>query len=115
VTPLPIRVRLTLWYSGVTAISLALLGAAAWFGIQASLYRAVDADLLDRVGGVRQFLEHELVGRPTQEVRDDFAEHGSGDALQIRDDRGIWIYRARQAIDAGTRPSSLFRSAPTPG
>ncbi len=99
--PLPIRVRLTLWYSGVMGISLALLGAAAWFGIQASLYRAVDTDLLDPVGVVRQFLEHELVGRPTGQVRDDFAEHGSGDALQIRDDRGIWMYRARRAIDTG--------------
>jgi heavy metal sensor kinase len=102
VNPVPIRVRLTLWYSGVLAISLALLGAAAWFAIQASLYRAIDADLLDRVAGVRQVLVHELAGRPDEEVRDDFTEHGSGDVLQIRDDRGIWLYRARRAIDAGT-------------
>ncbi|HEV2982987.1 MAG TPA: ATP-binding protein [Vicinamibacterales bacterium] len=104
--------RLTLWYSGVLAISLALLGVAAWFGIQASLYRAIDSDLLDRVRGVHQFLEHELVGRPTEEMRDDFAEHGSGDALQIRDDRGSWIYRAPRAIAAGTPLEPLAMGAP---
>ncbi len=100
--PLPIRVRLTLWYSAVLAISLALLGAAAWFGIRASLYRAVDADLLGRAVGVRQSLEHELTSRSAEEAKDELAEHGRGDALQIRDDRGIWLYRAPRAIDTQT-------------
>jgi len=102
VNPFPIRVRLTLWYSGVLAISLVLLSVVAWFAILASLYRAVDADLLDRAAGMRQLLERELIGRPTEAVGRDFAEHGGGDALQIRDEHGTWIYRAPRAIDAGT-------------
>jgi heavy metal sensor kinase len=112
VTHLPIRVRLTLWYSGVLAVTLVFLATAAWFGIRASLYRAVDADLLDRAAAARHLFEHELAGRRTENWKTELADHGRGDAFQIRDDHGVWIYRARRAIDAGTPLEHLATGTP---
>ena len=51
-----IGVRLTLWYTAAFAVGFAVLGAAVWFGVQRSLYQAIDETLLERAAGIERFI-----------------------------------------------------------
>jgi signal transduction histidine kinase len=97
-TQLPLRIRLTLWYSAAFAVAVFCFG----FGCLWMVHRAVtdleEDELHQRVRGVRRFLEV----RPAQETpaqrRDAITaaydvSHGAK-WLQVIDDHGNWLYRS---------------------
>ena len=59
-TPLPIRVKLTAWYSGVLAVTFAVFGTVAYFAMQHSIEVTVDEGLRDRAAGIRKLMTRAL-------------------------------------------------------
>lgn len=92
-----LRVRLSLWYFSVLALSLLLFGGGMWFAMSRSLYIAVDQSLRDRVQGVRRFIEQEGA-LSLEEMQAEFREHSvlgpGGDLFQVSDAGGNWLYRS---------------------
>jgi heavy metal sensor kinase len=96
--PLPIRIRLALWYSLVFATTLFALGfASLWM-----LHRAVDElennELQQRVRSVRRFLEACPANESFAQLHDSITaaydvSHGNK-WLQVIDEHGNWLYRS---------------------
>jgi methyl-accepting chemotaxis protein len=102
-----IGVRLTLWYTAAFALGFAVLGTAMWFGVQQSLYHAVDDALLDRIEGITRFMEDHKTRLDVDEVKEEFRAHG--DYFQVVDDQGGWVHRAAtlEAAPALATPKAL--------
>lgn len=96
--PRSIRFRLTAWYSTVLALALIFFGLFTWFAIREILFHAVDEELVDRVQGVRRFMENQIGALSVEEIRDEFKEHSvlgpGGDLFQVCDAKGVWLYRS---------------------
>jgi two-component system, OmpR family, heavy metal sensor histidine kinase CusS len=96
--PLPIRVKLTAWFSAVLAVTFALFGAAAFFAMQRSIETTVDESLIDRAAGIQELMERVLAEGP-EGLGDELREHAElqeeGDLSQVADPDGHWIYRSR--------------------
>ena len=90
--------RLAAWYFLVFAIGVSAFSIAAWFGMRASLFQAIDEELQDRVKGVRNFMEHQIAALSVPEIRDEFREHSvlgpGGDLFQVSDADNQWLYRS---------------------
>ena len=116
--PRSIRFRLTAWYSAVLALALAVFGLFTWFAIREILFHAVDEELVDRVEGVRRFMENQIGALSIEEIRDEFKEHSvlgpGGDLFQVCDATGTWLYRSASLQDAAM-PIRLPSSLPAPG
>jgi len=69
------RARLTAWYFTVIAVSLSLFGVGAWLAMRASLYHSVDDSLIDRIEGVKHFMDQQISALSINEIRDEFREH----------------------------------------
>ncbi len=99
--PLPIRLRLTVWYSVVLAVVLSVFGLSAYFEMRNSIHETVDESLRDRVGGVRGLIERNSpFGR--DEVRRELREHSElagGALLQVSDQQGDLLYRSASMND----------------
>lgn len=93
-----IRVRLTAWYLAILALGLIALSVGNWFGMRASILRAVDQELEDRVKGVEKFMNEQIASLTLAEIRDEFREHSvlgpGGDLFQVCNARGEWLYRS---------------------
>ena len=93
-----IGIRLAAWYFLVFACGVAAFSVAAWFAMRASLYRAIDEALEDRVRGVQRFMELQIASLSIPEIRDEFREHSvlgpGGDLFQVSDADGQWLYRS---------------------
>ena len=72
--PLPIRVKLTAWYSAVLGVTFALFGAVAFFGMQKSIETTVDESLRDRASGIQELMERVLSEGP-ERLGDELREH----------------------------------------
>lgn len=72
-----IRVRLTLWYSLILALSLSLFGGGAYFAMRHSVNVTLDAELHQRVEGVRGII-WEDAPRGTRAIEDEFREFAAG-------------------------------------
>lgn len=69
---LPIRVRLTIWYSAALALCLIAFGVIVWFGLRANLVSARQAEVDERFTNLRTVLSEESQTRDSGEtVRDD--------------------------------------------
>src|SRR5260370_26400652 len=93
---LPIRLRLTVWYSAVLAVVLSVFGLSAYFEMRNSIHETVDESLQDRVGGVRGLIERNSP-YGTDEVRRELREHSElagGTLLEVSDLQGNWLYRS---------------------
>lgn len=90
--------RLAAWYALVLSMGLTIFSIAAWFGMQASLYHAVNDELRDRVRGVERFMQQQIASLSIPEIRDEFREHSvlgpGGDLFQVADEQGEWLYRS---------------------
>ena len=94
---LPIRIRLTLWYSGVLLLILLAFGVAMFFSFRASLEAAVDLDLEDRLQGVTQYIQTDLPRFPRSRLWHEFEESQQlrpDELLQISDRFG-WVFQSR--------------------
>jgi heavy metal sensor kinase len=98
ILPLPLRVRLTLWYSLVFATTLLTIGfASLWM-----VHRAVDEleknELQQRVRSVRRFLEARPKNESAEQLHDAITaaydvSHGNK-WMQAIDEHGDWLYRS---------------------
>jgi signal transduction histidine kinase len=101
---IPIRIRLSISYFVIFSVAGVLLCCAAYFMAQRSLYIAFDHELDEHVDDVHDFfVAHNLgndIGRARAETADEFALKDDGKWLQIADEQGRWIYRARRMLIA---------------
>jgi signal transduction histidine kinase len=99
---LPIRIRLSISYFVIFTVAGILLCCASYFMAQRSLYLAFDHELDEHVDDVRDFFaSHGLendIDRARSETEAEFGLKDDGKWLQIADDQGRWIYRARRML-----------------
>jgi signal transduction histidine kinase len=99
---LPIRVRLTLWYFAMFASAAMLLSFASFLMLQQSLDKIEYHDLEERADDVRQILNREDEDKSIKQPGDKLAAvydlKDDGKYLQIRDERGNWVYRSKRMI-----------------
>jgi heavy metal sensor kinase len=92
---LPIRVRLTLWYSLILVLALAAFGAVANFVMTRSIRRSIDAGLRQRVEGIRGIIDR-TAPEGLAELRDELNEYDEGQNgrghLRVADAAGRIIY-----------------------
>jgi heavy metal sensor kinase len=102
---LPIRVRLTLWYFTVLALSLLFISYAALSVMRGNIEDAVDDEMRGRIQVIRDLMEQQetpLFGEELANGIKDYSSTRQMDLfLQIADAQGNWIYRSRQMIAYG--------------
>lgn len=96
--PLPIRVRLTIWYSLVFATTLFSLGYASLWMVHRAITDLENQELQQRVRSVRRFLEASPKDESLAQLHDSIAaaydvSHGNK-WLQVIDEHGYWLYRS---------------------
>jgi heavy metal sensor kinase len=95
---LPIRARLTIWYSGILLITLLAFGVATYLTFQAALQSSVDVDLqarlevLERV--MRREIPHSTRARLRHELQEGVELRPGGDMLQISDSDKVWVFQS---------------------
>ena len=96
---LPIRTRLTVWYSGALLVVLLAFGAGVYFTFQASLQASLDRDLQDRLQGVEAYMQRELQRFPKtrlwHELEESVQLRPGGEMMQISDSEGTWIFQSQ--------------------
>lgn len=97
--PLPIRLRLTVWYFTVFATAGLLLSLTSWWMLRRTIDATIHQDLQERLDDVRVQLHQAGPGAHIEEVESRFDT-----AYRYRDD-GKWL----QILDESGRP--LYRSA----
>ena len=115
---LPLRVRLTLWYSLVFAAALFCLGFASLWMVHRAIDDLENNELQQRVRSVRRFVEARPANEAPAQLRDAITaaydvSHGNK-WLQIIDEHGNWLYRSSHV--AAVYPSLILpRQAPPAG
>jgi heavy metal sensor kinase len=101
----PIRVRLTLWYFTVLALSLLFISYAALSVMRSNIEDAVDDQMRGRIQVVRDLMEQQGTPLFGEELANGIKDYSSTRQLdlflQIADAQGNWIYRSRQMIAYG--------------
>lgn len=114
-TRLRIGTRLTIWYLVILAVGFAVFGGASWVAIRMSVASAVDAELSDRLRGLEAFMRSQLA-QQVEDIRDEFREHSvlgpGGDLVQVKDERGDWMYRSAILEQAAIPLEMTTPSAP---
>lgn len=99
---LPIRIRLTVSYFLIFVVAGTLLCVASYWMARRSLYIALDHELEEHIDDVRDFFAAHRLGadetRAGADASAEFALKDDGKWLQIADDHGQWIYRARRMM-----------------
>ena len=95
---LPIRVRLTLWYSLAIAAMLFSIGFGALWMVHSAIGELENNELQQRVRSVRRFLEARPKDETADRLHDSIAaaydvSHGNK-WLQVIDEQGNWLYRS---------------------
>jgi signal transduction histidine kinase len=100
VKQLPIRLRLTLWYSIMFAGAALLLSATSWWMLRNTIDTTVHHDLQERVDDVRTQLQQLALGAARTDIQTlldaTYRYRDDGKWLQIRRQDGLWIYRSRR-------------------
>ncbi|MDE3135028.1 MAG: HAMP domain-containing protein [Acidobacteriota bacterium] len=95
--PLPIRFKLTAWYSAVLLATFVLFGIIAFFAMQNGIETTVDEGLRDQVSGIRELMRSVLPEGP-ERLEDELREHSElragGDFSQVSDGQGRWLFRS---------------------
>ena len=108
--PLPIRLRLTLWYCAMFAAAGVLLSASNWWMLKRSLKATEYHELQERVEDVQLLLmqlgPHASVESLQQRLAEIYQIKDDGKYLQVLDQDGNWIYRSRRMIDEGLLPGA---------
>ncbi len=99
-----LRFRLTLWYSLVLAIGLALFGGGVWLALRQAMYATIGSTEKQYVEGLVKVLKTEIAESiPRAQLREELAEYANA----IPD--GYWI----QVREASGAP--LLAGSPPPG
>jgi signal transduction histidine kinase len=111
----PIRIRLSISYSLIFLAAGTLLCVASYWMAHRSLYIAFDHELDEHIDDVRDFFAaHHLANdlpRAVTEVAAEFTLKDDGKWLQIADEKGNWIYRARRVMQS---PHGLLSASSLP-
>ena len=110
---LPIRVRLTAWYSLILALSIGVSGSIAYFAMSHSINAAIDVGLRHRLDGIRT-----IIARTSPQGRnavvDELNEYDEGlggrGLISVTDENGSVIY-ASAGMAALTVPDRHVREA----
>ena len=106
--PLPIRLRLTLWYCAMFATAAVLLSVSSWWMLRWSLAATEYHELQERAEDVQLLLTQLGPGASPELLQQKFGEiyevKDDGKYLQVSDQYGRWIYRSKRLIDKGLRP-----------
>jgi two-component system, OmpR family, heavy metal sensor histidine kinase CusS len=101
--PLPITIRLSLWYFMMFATAACLLNVASWWMLGRSLDSTEYHDLQERAEDVQLLLSHEDPQKGVAQIGQDLAAIYSlkddGKWMQIMDQDGNWIYRSRRMAE----------------
>src|SRR5215469_9280184 len=94
--PLPIRNRLTLWYTTLVCLTFLMTTGGIYLGLRSAVKRNADRELGIRLQGIRAFLARESSLDP-RALADELASHAgvrlNGDLYQLSTPDGTWIYR----------------------
>lgn len=94
--PLPIRHRLTLWYTTLVCVTFLMATGGIYLGLRAAVKRNADRELGVRLQGIRVFLARESSLDP-RALADELSSHAgvrlNGDLYQLSSPDGLWIYR----------------------
>src|ERR1035438_8515674 len=95
---LPIRVRLTLWYSLAVAATMFSVGFVSLWMVHRAIDDLENEELQQRVRSVRRFVESRAPDESAAELRTAITaaynvSHGNK-WLQVIDENGNWIYRS---------------------
>ena len=112
--PLPIRLRLSLWYFAVFSCAGLVLCIASWFLLRESLKTVALYEMGERIDDVRNILNAQLPDATLDTLRTQFSDYTTRDDgkwLQILDQNANWLFRSErtQAIQS-TLP--LLRQSP---
>lgn len=112
--PLPIRLRLSLWYFAVFSCAGLVLCVASWFLLRQSLKTIALYEMGERIDDVRNILNAQPPDATLDTLRKQFSDYTTRDDgkwLQILDQNGNWLFRSErmQAIQS-TLP--LLRQSP---
>src|ERR1700693_1684531 len=110
---LPIRVRLTAWYSLILALSIGVSGSIAYFAMSHSIKAAIDAGLRHRLDGIRT-----IIARTAPQGRDAIADElneydegqGGRGLVSVTDENGGVLY-ASAGMAALNTPDERVREA----
>jgi heavy metal sensor kinase len=103
---LPIRLKLTLWYTTITCLTFLAAALAIYFTIRISIQRNADRELVQRLEGIRVFLQKNDL--ETEYLSHELQEHGgvrlNGDPFQVVDRDGHWVYRPTSVVSLNIPP-----------
>ena len=96
--PLPIRLKLTAWYSAVLLVTFILFGFVAFFGMRRGIEISVDEGLRDQLRGISELMRN-VFPEGRQRLQDELREHSDlragEDFSQVSDESGHWLFRSR--------------------
>lgn len=117
--PLPIRVRLTVWYLVVFSVALAAFGTAVWMLVRQRLYSEIAGQLQARVAAVEHYMVAQHPGMSeagmSRELSEEYDAENEGTWLQIADQDGRWLYRSAPMAAAFPSPLELPQKLPRNG
>jgi heavy metal sensor kinase len=95
---LPIRVRLTLWYSLAIAVTMFSIGYICLLMVHHAIDNLENNELQQRVRSVRRFIESRPASESSAVIHDEMKaayEDSHGNKwLQVIDEHGEWLYRS---------------------
>src|ERR1700734_707623 len=105
--PLPIRLRLTLWYFAMFTAAAMLLSVSSWWMLRHSLMATEYHELQERAEDV-QLLLVQLGPSPDanllqQRFNEIYRIKDDGKYLQVLDQDGRWIFRSKRLVEEGLR------------
>jgi heavy metal sensor kinase len=110
---LGIRLRLTALYSLILALSLCLFGSGAYFAMKGSIRGTVNAELRQRLEGVRQIIAEDAPHGPAA-LEDELREYadglGQGGLVRVADSSGHVFY-ATHGLEAPPENSHSKKSS----
>jgi heavy metal sensor kinase len=95
--PLPIRLRLSLWYFALFSCAGIVLCFVTWFLLQRSLKTVALYEMGERVDDVRNILLAQPADASLDTLRKQFSEYNTRDDgkwLQVIDQNGNWVFRS---------------------
>jgi heavy metal sensor kinase len=99
---LPIRVRLTLWYFAMFATAAVLLSAASLWMLERSVDQSEYQEMQERAEDVQLLLSHADPALNLQQLSGELSAiyelKDDGKYLQVRDDRGNWLFRSKRMV-----------------
>ena len=110
-----IGVRLTLWYTSVLAIGLALFASAIWIAAKHSFLASVDETLAERAHGVATVIEAEFKPDAPDHLKEELVEFAAatpeGRLISVRDGSGQDVLSASVPLDRGGTPAGSQAAA----